>query len=255
MFVRSLMTAALGFAILIPASGEASAGFWHRHRVRLPHVYLPTITGNLFDDAGSDTYDNGDGYAPSRRAYIDDPGADSLDPVYQPPVKKKVTPKSAKKVATVKPVSKPKSVAAVPAKPAPSIAKTDTQVASIAPVTVKAPIVAKPAKAAPLSLAAVDDEKSDLPTASTSAQAAVPAKKPLPSVPATTVKDSKVASLQSAGGSSIACSKGAEIVSGYGFTSVKPKTCTGTTFSFDAARGANAYVIKLAAATQAKSPT
>lgn len=47
----------------------------------------------------------------------------------------------------------------------------------------------------------------------------------------------------------IACSKGAEIVSGYGFTSVKPKVCSGATYSFDASRAANAYVIKVSAAT------
>ena len=38
-------------------------------------------------------------------------------------------------------------------------------------------------------------------------------------------------------------------MSGYGFTSVKPRTCTGTTYSFDATRAANAYLIKVAAAS------
>ena len=38
-------------------------------------------------------------------------------------------------------------------------------------------------------------------------------------------------------------------MSGYGFTSVKPRSCTGTTYSFNAARATNAYLIKVAAAT------
>ena len=41
----------------------------------------------------------------------------------------------------------------------------------------------------------------------------------------------------------------ADFVSGYGFTSVKPKVCNGATYSFDASRAANSYVIKVSAAT------
>jgi hypothetical protein len=43
----------------------------------------------------------------------------------------------------------------------------------------------------------------------------------------------------------MSCDKAEKIVSGYGFTSVKPTTCTGQVFSFNATRSGKAYVIKL----------
>jgi hypothetical protein len=223
MLVRGLTTAGLALLLLVPASGEASAGYWSRHRhhryVPWPKVFVPTITGNLFDSSGGDTYDNG-GYAPE--AYNNDPNADSLDPVYAPPAKKKIVPKPVKKVATRQAAPKVKPIA-------------------IAATTTSAPVTHKPLASAPLTLAAGDDEKST----GTLSPSLPLVKKPAPVTSAAT----KVASLQPSGGGSIACSKGAEIVSGYGFTSVKSKACTGTTYSFDAARGASAYVIKLSAAT------
>ena len=45
--------------------------------------------------------------------------------------------------------------------------------------------------------------------------------------------------------SGMSCDKAGEIVSGYGFTSVKPTTCTGQVFAFNATRSGKAYVIKL----------
>jgi hypothetical protein len=41
------------------------------------------------------------------------------------------------------------------------------------------------------------------------------------------------------------CDKAEKIVSGYGFTSVKPTTCTGQVFAFNATRSGKTYVIKL----------
>jgi hypothetical protein len=48
---------------------------------------------------------------------------------------------------------------------------------------------------------------------------------------------------------SISCDKAGQIVSGYGFASVKPATCTGQVFAFNATRSGKAYVIKLSSAT------
>ncbi len=47
----------------------------------------------------------------------------------------------------------------------------------------------------------------------------------------------------------MSCDKAEKIVSGYGFTSVKPTTCTGQVFSFNATRSGKAYVIKLSSAS------
>ncbi len=47
----------------------------------------------------------------------------------------------------------------------------------------------------------------------------------------------------------MSCDKAGKIVSGYGFTSVKPTACTGQVFAFNATRSGKAYVIKLSAAS------
>ncbi|MDP1700945.1 MAG: hypothetical protein Q8L53_08330 [Aestuariivirga sp.] len=49
--------------------------------------------------------------------------------------------------------------------------------------------------------------------------------------------------------SGMSCDKAGEIVSGYGFTSVKPTACTGQVFAFNATRSGKAYVIKLSSAS------
>jgi hypothetical protein len=49
--------------------------------------------------------------------------------------------------------------------------------------------------------------------------------------------------------SGMSCDKAEQIVSGYGFASVKPTTCTGQVFAFNATRSGKAYVIKLSAAS------
>jgi hypothetical protein len=47
----------------------------------------------------------------------------------------------------------------------------------------------------------------------------------------------------------MSCEKAEKIVSDYGFTSVKPTTCTGQVFAFNATRSGKAYVIKLSSAS------
>jgi hypothetical protein len=47
----------------------------------------------------------------------------------------------------------------------------------------------------------------------------------------------------------MSCDKAGAIVSGYGFASVKPTTCTGQVFAFNATRSGKAYVIKLSSAS------
>lgn len=47
----------------------------------------------------------------------------------------------------------------------------------------------------------------------------------------------------------MSCDKAEKIISGYGFTSVKPTACTGQIFAFNATRSGKAYVIKLSSAS------
>ena len=54
---------------------------------------------------------------------------------------------------------------------------------------------------------------------------------------------------KTAAATGMSCDKAEKIVSGYGFTSVKPTTCTGQVFSFNATRSGKAYVIKLSSAS------
>ena len=51
------------------------------------------------------------------------------------------------------------------------------------------------------------------------------------------------------GTSAMTCDKAGKIISGYGFTSVKPTSCAGQVFAFNATRSGKAYVIKLSAAS------
>ncbi|MCA0433312.1 MAG: ribosome biogenesis regulatory protein homolog [Proteobacteria bacterium] len=60
---------------------------------------------------------------------------------------------------------------------------------------------------------------------------------------------SQTASVAKPSGQKIGCTNGADIITGYGFSSVKPKACTGTTFTYDAKRAQNAYLITLSSAT------
>jgi len=47
---------------------------------------------------------------------------------------------------------------------------------------------------------------------------------------------------------SITCDKASKIVAGYGFSSVKPSTCQGKEYAFDATRDGSSYVIKMSSA-------
>ena len=51
------------------------------------------------------------------------------------------------------------------------------------------------------------------------------------------------------GTAGMTCDKAEKIVSGYGFTSVIPTSCTGQIFAFNATRSGKAYVIKLSSAS------
>jgi hypothetical protein len=52
-----------------------------------------------------------------------------------------------------------------------------------------------------------------------------------------------------AAASGMSCEKAEKIVSGYGFTSVKPTACSGQVFAFNATRSGKSYVIKLSSAS------
>lgn len=91
---------------------------------------------------------------------------------------------------------------------------------------------------------------------------AVPAPKPVAkkSMAVTSTETKSVATVEkkavapaekktAAAATGMSCDKAGQIVSGYGFTSVKPATCTGQVFAFNATRSGKAYVIKLSSAS------
>jgi hypothetical protein len=63
------------------------------------------------------------------------------------------------------------------------------------------------------------------------------------------VEKKTVTEKKTATATGMSCDKAEKIVSGYGFTSVKPATCTGQVFAFNATRSGKAYVIKLSSAS------
>lgn len=256
LFVRAAAVSVLAMLAVLQTSGEASADHRLRMKVLWPRVYAPRLSGYLyndeFDDEDEGFYDPEDEeeYIPRRRRHgrdiVLDWDEEDLEPVYEPRrkvVKAKPKPKSAtaKKVvkkpaqatvAVVKPKVKPM------AKPEVKTALISSAQAATPPAskTLTSPVIAK----APVSTAI----KAEPPLASAAVKPVVPQTVAPKAVPTKT----QVASAAPTAGT-IGCSKGAEIVSGYGFTSVKPKVCTGATYSFDAARATNAYRIKVAATT------
>jgi hypothetical protein len=83
-------------------------------------------------------------------------------------------------------------------------------------------------------------------------------KKSVASTKKKAVKNSSVASVEknavterktANSATGISCDKAGQIVSGYGFASVKPATCTGQVFAFNATRSGKAYIIKLSSAS------
>lgn len=86
--------------------------------------------------------------------------------------------------------------------------------------------------------------------AGTSPQKAVPAPKSVASTKSNApAKDVVTASTSAASGGGISCNKAADIVTGYGFDSVKSSSCSGAVYSFNAARSGKAYLIKVNAAS------
>jgi hypothetical protein len=61
--------------------------------------------------------------------------------------------------------------------------------------------------------------------------------------------EEKVASTSAKATGPLTCAKAGNIVSGYGFTSVKSSSCTGKVYSFTATRDGKAYAIRLDAAS------
>ena len=79
---------------------------------------------------------------------------------------------------------------------------------------------------------------------------AAPAAKPTVKKSVASVEKKAVTERKTANAATgISCDKAGQIVSDYGFASVKPTTCTGQVFAFNATRSGKAYVIKLSSAS------
>ena len=52
-----------------------------------------------------------------------------------------------------------------------------------------------------------------------------------------------------AAGGALSCDKATSVVSGYGFSSVTPSSCTGKVYAFNATRDGKSFAIKLDSAT------
>jgi hypothetical protein len=229
--ILALLTATL-------ISSTASADHRHRMRILWPKIFAPEVSGYLYrdeldeeDDSFFDLEDEADYRARNRRdrrvvlELYDD---EDYEPQYQPPKLAKPK-KTTKKLVSRKPVVKSTKTTAAISKPKPAaMVKTAAKPRSPEIVTSKQSIITQASAANPKT----EPPKSQAVT--------VPPKVEKP--------NAQVASATAAAGT-IGCGKGAEIVSGYGFTSVKPRSCTGTSYSFDASRGASGYLIKLSAAT------
>ena len=233
-----------------PLSSGAQADNGWQFGLRLPRLYLPEVTTSAWDD--DDVYDDGDVYiepAPrARRNMVYDPDLDewvprkrlkrvrrqmvydqyldewvpvermrgaSFDEDFEPvfendkPAKKKSKKKTTKPATVAK---KPFVVKPLDINAAPR--KTNANLALASPLT---PKVTKP------------KVQTETKTASVAKPVTTPA-----------VKSAKPA---------IGCSNAADIVAGYGFSGVKPKSCTGASYTFNAARAEKAYVITLSSST------
>ena len=257
-FVRIAAISTLALLGLLQASGSASADHRLRMRVLWPKIYAPHISGYLYrnDDEDADFFDLEDEeeMLPRRRhrdrnviLQYENEDEDWLEPQYDPPVKKKVKPKAKKKVVAKKPAARNTQPTALVVKP--KVKPATKPVVAATPVKAVAPDVAMTAKSPTTSTAVKINPV--IPSAQAAAAKPVPqtVAPKTPTAPVRTASAVAPAAKAASPAGSIACSKGAEIVSGYGFTSVKPRTCTGTTYSFDATRAANAYLIKVAAAS------
>lgn len=83
--------------------------------------------------------------------------------------------------------------------------------------------------------------------------APIASKKPLTtasvSKPASTETEAETATKPAASLTSVSCSKAGDIVSGYGFSAVKPADCDGQVYAFNATRDGKSFSIKLNAAS------
>lgn len=211
------LLAAVGIATLaVPAQAD--------HRWRRQHTFFPLI--DIFpggwDDEEDYSYLYGDDedaperYLPPRKraARAEDPwwlyeDSEDLEPVVKKPVQKKVITKKA--VAAPAKLEKP----------------------------VPRPIAKPP-------LATASAPATDEPTA-VPAKKAVVTKEKIEAKPVAPVATAKIQPAPA--GKTVGCAAGAAVVTGYGFGDVKPKICTGDTYSYTASRGGKAFVITLTAAS------
>lgn len=95
--------------------------------------------------------------------------------------------------------------------------------------------------------------KTKKPVTASKATAPTTTKKPLTtasiSKPAAAGTDAETARKPAASGKSVSCTKAGEIVSGYGFSAVKPADCDGQVYAFNATRDGKSFSIKLNAAS------
>lgn len=79
---------------------------------------------------------------------------------------------------------------------------------------------------------------------------AVPVTKPVVKKSVASTEKTEITEKKAALGTvAMTCDKAQKIVSGYGFTSVKPLSCSGQIFAFNATRSGKAYTIKLSSAS------
>ena len=95
----------------------------------------------------------------------------------------------------------------------------------------------------PKAVAAAPTVKGKKPVASAAKQ------KPVLSQKLQTASLAKTSAEPSPKAKTIGCTSGAAIVTSYGFGTVTPKACTGSTYAYNAQRGGKSYVIQLTAAT------
>lgn len=251
--IRAAAVSALALFTIVQSAGSASADHRLRMRVLWPKIYAPHISGYLYrdeldeEDSGFFDLEDEQEMLPRRRdrnvvlQYDDE---DWLEPQYEPPVKKAVKPKT--KPVAKKPAVKSKQTAAAVVKP-----KVKPAIKSTSAVPVKAVATDTAIKAKVQEPSATAKTSPLIPSAQAASGKSAPqtvVAKPA-STPVKTASAAAPAAKAAGSAGSIGCSKGAEIVSGYGFTSVKPRACTGATYTFDATRAANAYLIKVSAAT------
>lgn len=207
--------------IALAAPAEAD----HRWRRHTTFPLIDIFPGGWDDDDYAYFYDEEEDVPPKLRRnlraedqwwlYEDE----DLEPVVKKPAKKKK--KAQKKTA---------AVAAKPAKPVPK--------------PVIKPLTATSASAATLSgdekpANTITTQSQIVPappvTTTTTTAKAVPAPAPAPTT-APAVKG-------------IGCTAGAAVVTGYGFADVKPKICTGNTYTYSASRGGKSFIIELTASS------